>query len=150
MQHELIVAIDPGGTTGVAACLHVRDAQELVNWVAYELTPQQTLDWLWAGLEAWGAAAQVVCERFTIGPQTLKMSRQHDAIEIIGAARWMTQRHGAGFKLQDPATAKRMCSNDALRSNGLWHRGGHGHANDASRHLVVALVERGWYGTLVG
>lgn len=145
MNAELILAIDPGKTSGVASCFF--GGGEIVSFTAFELDQQQTCDYVWGCVTGVGYPINIVAERFVIGPNTLKMSRggAHCAIGIIETARWMARRHQASFKLQDPATAKRMCSNDLLRKAGFWTPALHGHANDAARHLVVALVERGWY-----
>lgn len=151
MTWDLYIAVDPGKTSGIAACWYNGTSVDAMT--GHELARQETCDFVWGALTTYVDSPRqlhVVAERFTIGPQTMKMSRQHDALEIIGVVRWMTQKHGASFELQDPATAKRMVSNDALRRAGFWCRGGGGHANDAARHLMVLLVRNGWYYPLVG
>jgi hypothetical protein len=37
-----------------------------------------------------------------------------------------------------------MFPNPALKHLGIWHKGGEGHANDAIRHGLLALVKTGW------
>ena len=40
---------------------------------------------------------------------------------------------------------KSIITNEMLRKRGMWHVGGGGHANDASRHLLTYLRKhRGW------
>lgn len=150
---KYLVALDPGKTTGVAACILTDDVQ-VSGFQAGEMDRQATLDWTWSALESMrelydDLEIHIVAERFTIGPQTMKMTRQHDALEIIGAVRWMTQRHQASFALQDPGIAKSTCSNATLQKIGFWTPGKAGHANDAARHLVVLLLKDGFYDLLV-
>jgi hypothetical protein len=148
---RLFIALDPGGTTGVASCWY--NGVDVANRYVAELPPHDACTFVWESLRLHGNGVHevsVVAERFTIGPQTMKMSRQHDALEVIGAVRWMTQRHHAPFELQDPATAKRMVSNVSLKEAGFWSRGSKGHGHDAARHLLVLLVKNGWYYPFVG
>lgn len=129
-----MLAVDPGGTTGFA-CWTEGEAP----WVS-EAKPMEFLDFA----EEWVSLRDVliVCERFTIGPQSLRMSRQYDALEQIGALRWIAHRHGADFALQAPADVKRFVSNDLLKSLG-WYTVGADHGRDATRHLVWRLVKEG-------
>ena len=73
-----ILAVDPGGTTG---------------WMLWD---SGLLDWGEDGREEFYATLgglvdfeldAIVCERYTISSNTLKKTRQHDALELIGVLR---------------------------------------------------------------
>lgn len=136
-----IIAIDPGGTTGVA------------TWgddglAASQDTPDEVLDYLADALAGRfaedGRPGLVVCESFTISGATLKMSRggSNTALETIGAARYLCRRAGVEFRLQSPAEAKGFSTDEKLRRIG-WLPGLPDHARDAARHLLLACVKCG-------
>lgn len=141
---KLYVGVDPGGTTGVASC---QIDQEPHYFDAFQETPEHVLNWTWDVMRSWGRSCIIHCESYTITARTTKLSRQYDALYVIGALRWQAQHWGAMFKLQDPAVAKKMASNSLLRKRDFWTPAKE-HANDAARHMVVALVEAG-HGSIV-
>lgn len=77
----------------------------------------------------------VLCERYVITPQTIKMTRQLDALELIGWTRYTCLEIGARFKLQSPADAKKM----PLPLG--WHTPGPDHADMAAKHLILGLLQ---------
>jgi hypothetical protein len=94
------------------------------------------------------ASAEVVCERFTITVQTAKNSQAPWSLEVIGMLKWLVADvwhvdPEEKVILQQPADAKGLVPNPLLRSMGLWHRGGAGHANDALRHGVYRYARLG-------
>lgn len=84
----------------------------------------------------------VVCEDFIYTAATAQKSRQTWSTEGIGVLRYLTRRAGVDFILQTPASAKRFSTDEKLRRIGWWNPG-HGHANDAARHLLVYAVSNG-------
>ncbi len=142
------IALDPGGTTGLATCEY--NGQH-AHFIATQCPPDDACDWLWNLLEVSDdpTSVTVIAERFTITPETIKKTRQHDALNVIGVVKWMCRRFGVTFVLQDPAVAKKMATNIVLRRNGMWTPA-RDHANDAARHLIVALVAAGGYYLLDG
>lgn len=133
-----VLAVDPGGTSGIALWSG-GDTPPPVE----ERNPYETIEIVERWLQRVEENGVVVVERFTIGPQTLKNSRQYDAIEIIGALRYLSLKHGAEFVLQAPADAKRLMTNDVLRRLG-WYVTGRDHGRDALRHLGLYLISRRW------
>lgn len=129
-----ILSFDPGKTTGWALFTGG------VVWDAGQDQPQEFLERMddWTMRSTYGDA-QVVGERYIITPETLRKSRQHWSLEIIGAARYLCTRSGIPFTLQSPSEAKAFATNDKLRQLG-WYVRGMQHANDALRHLLVFLV----------
>jgi hypothetical protein len=83
----------------------------------------------------------VGCERYVTGSQTIKKTRQVDALEVCDEVRQLcTQHPHATFRLQGAGDAKkRVGSTKNLRELG-WYRRGQVHANDAASHVALALL----------
>lgn len=140
---EIVVAVDPGGTTGVA-CWMGDD-----RFLADEHKPLAACARVDRFLQGYGEQTLVVCEAYVVTQQTIRNTRQNDALEVIGAMRYLAWKYGATFGgLQQPSAAKRIVTNDRLRALNMWTVG-KGHANDAARHVVLALLERGWYSSVL-
>lgn len=137
-----VLAIDPGLTSGVS--LVQREPLTLLK--SDELEWAATARFVDTALREFGGEnVDVVLERFTITQQTAKNSQQTWSLEIIGMCRLLSLAHGAGqITLQSPADAKRFSTNPRLKSLGLWHVGGGGHALDSLRHVVLRLTRTGW------
>jgi hypothetical protein len=137
---EVIVAVDPGGTTGFSGA---SDEGELM--FADQLPPFEFEDWLYSWAQSQRDALHLVMERFTITQRTLKVSRggSYDALEVIGHARWCSLRFcGRDLVMQQPADVMRLVSDDRLRAMG-WYQRGKGHANDSLRHLAARCAKLG-------
>ena len=83
-----------------------------------------------------GGPAVIVVERFV--QQSLKHTRQYDALEMIGALRWIASRYGATFVLQSRSDKARV-PDDTLRALGVWDPQ-HPDAMDAFRHLLIYVA----------
>jgi hypothetical protein len=83
----------------------------------------------------------VVCESFV--PRPGVRSWQPDALETIGALRYVCDRAGVPIETQAPADAKRFATNDKLAALGWRNPTRGGHADDAARHLLLAAVRHG-------
>lgn len=130
-RNIMTLAIDPGGTTGVAWRSFAGDvghaqfpahlAQELALALLREEFPPTV----------------IVMESFVLHQSVLKKSRQgvHDAIETIGVFRAVASALGIPFVEQSPAQGKRI-SNDLLKEHGVYVVGLE-HARDAARHLAL-------------
>jgi hypothetical protein len=81
----------------------------------------------------------VVCERFHVGAQTHKKTAQPAALEVAGSLRDLAVQWDCDFVLQPPSLAKRY-KDQTLRRAGLHTPGLQGHANDAMRHVLAALL----------
>jgi hypothetical protein len=85
----------------------------------------------------------VICERFVINAQTVRNSQAPYSLEQIGSLKQICR--DAGYPVdkivfQAPVDAKNMFPNKALKTLKFWHVGGAGHALDAIRHALLALV----------
>ena len=90
--------------------------------------------------------ADFVAERFTITTQTAKKSQAPWSLEVIGVLRAVIQeRYRMELELQNVADAKRFSTNDKLDALGWRRRTKGGHADDATRHLLLKLTKSGWW-----
>ena len=134
-----VLAIDPGKTTGYALYDRASD-----TFGSGELTYDDTCELLLKTASQYGDDLLVVSEAFIITQQTAKNTQAPWSLELIGVARHYSRLHtGRDLILQAPATAKRFSSDERLKTMS-WYKPGKGHANDAARHLLLALATRGW------
>lgn len=83
----------------------------------------------------------VVCEDYRITPQTLKKTWQPFSLWQIGLLHYLCQVHDVEFLLQTAAEAKGFSTDAKLKAMGWYNATSGGHANDALRHLMLALVK---------
>lgn len=137
---ESVLAVDPGLVSGWATW-------ESGRFAAGEHDPHPMCDFAdeWMSAHAGNPNALVVVEAFIITEQTLRKTRQYWSLEIIGALKWRASVHGVRYldPMQTPSQAKRFGKDKRLKDMGLWHPTPGGHANDACRHLCLALSKCG-------
>jgi predicted RNase H-like nuclease (RuvC/YqgF family) len=137
---RLLIGVDPGLTTGLAA-IDLDAEPDSPKLLAWEASPHSAIRWVHTWLDG-GMAARVATERFVIPVGASKLSRQPDALEVIGALRYLCDEANprVPFELQDRAARNRV-SLTVLHDLG-WSRlpGGTGHSRDALRHALLALV----------
>lgn len=137
----LLIAVDPGKTTGVATWYLDRAFEEpMATQIEGSLDFCDYVHALLAG--HYDDDIVIICEKYTINAGTLKKSRQYDPLEIIGTLRWFAHQYEIDFVLQSPAEAKRFATNDKLKKIG-WYTPGRDHAADAMRHLLLYSVKNG-------
>jgi hypothetical protein len=144
----IILAVDPGKTSGVArlSWSGVLAEAPIVDYSA-ELS-----DELFAGeikklFEHNDELFFVCCESFIINAQTVRNSQAPYSLEQIGVLKHLCREIGYDPKdiaFQAPVNAKNMFPNPALKILNTWHKGGDGHANDAIRHALLRMVKAGW------
>jgi hypothetical protein len=128
----VIIGIDPGKVTGLCVAEGDFISPQLLELPAYE-----AMIYLDQRLRRTGERVHaVVCERYT--QQSLKITPQYDALEVIGVVRFITRQLAARLVLQGRAQRK-IVTDDMLRAVGWWKRAGDGHANDAARHTLLFL-----------
>jgi hypothetical protein len=143
---RLIVAVDPGKTTGYAVISYDGESPKLIETgEVQQLEFGQTIDRV---LKAAGdSVVDVVCERFVINAQTIKNSQAPYSLEQIGILKHIVHMNGYDTEkivFQSPSDAKKLFPNDALKKIQFWHVGGGGHAQDAMRHGLLRLAKTGW------
>ncbi len=151
----VVFSVDPGKTSGIAALRWSGRPDETPEILfSDEVQPENYADAIVKGLSYREEAStfRVVCERFVINSQTAKNSQAPYSLEQIGILKHLcrTNDYAVDFIMfQAPVDAKSMFPNPTLKKIGIWHRGGDGHANDALRHGLLALVRLKWVPSLI-
>lgn len=147
MTDRFLLSVDPGLATGVCF-LDISLPDPVILWtdeIDEASLAFRVEEILSEGCVDGKNTVEVVVEKFTITPQTGKLSSAPWSLEHIGVIRYLCRKYNATFLLQTPADAKNFVPNERLKALGLWHRGGEGHALDALRHAVLYMVrKRGW------
>lgn len=127
-----IIAMDPGGATGLAFY------QTGVDW--FRSCEMQGFDDVARELQNCGADVFVV-EGFKITARTHKLDQGafEQTLDLIGACRAAALHSGAKF-VRQYNTDKAFGTNDKLHKLGWWSVGSEGHDNDAARHLLKYLA----------
>ena len=132
-----ILGVDPGLTTGLALI----EFSPVKILVAAELDPDAVSQWVHALLVDTESdpVVAIAIERFTITARTIKLSRQNDALEVIGAVKAMVTITGGTVltATQTPSDAKSTWPTERLKLHDLNVKGGH--ARDALRHAMLYL-----------
>ena len=118
------------------------DAIFAVHQEPWERTVVMVHDWLVEARD-FGWPTTIVVEKYTITMQTLKKSRQYEALYCIGGLLSLALLFdNVEVVLQSPGEAKALVTDDRLRTLG-WYDAvkGKEHARDALRHLVRWLVQ---------
>lgn len=142
-----MLAVDPGGTTGLALFEYDDDTYNVIwtKQIANKLAG--FLDFHWDELED-TPIDQIVCESFDLreGVHGVDLS----AVYIIGAIEALYPRGVYDLVMQKPSQ-KALCSDSRLHKMGL-HQTGKPHASDAVRHGIIylrnnkhrAVLKNGW------
>ena len=145
-----VLSVDPGKTSGVAFLTWSggKTDSPLIEYSTESSEESYASDVLVA-LKNWQSYDNfiVCCERFTINAQTVRNSQAPYSLEQIGVLKHLCREYRFPVdlvKFQAPVDAKNMFPNAVLRKLEIWHKGGEGHANDALRHALLALVKKGW------
>lgn len=164
VYRERVIAIDPGKKTGIAVLERSKhdDGSDLVELLySAETSPDETVPTLRHLMAEYqlppphlhspdpahpappSPPARVVIEKFIISQRTVAKSQEAShALRTIGACEQVLRDCGypeAAIKWQSPSQ-KAVFPNEKLKSLGLWHRGGDGHALDAIRHGALYLA----------
>ena len=131
----MIVAFDPGVTTGVATAKLYGDNEWTVD--SFQLNETELYDWVDSHCDQFD---HFQIERFIITPATAKKVVVYDSLYLIGYLRYVA------WRCQIPTTSYTKAADvmaaftdESLKMAGL-HTPGKVHANDAMRHLSYHLV----------
>lgn len=132
---KLIIGVDPGLQTGLA---WLTSAGSDERFSSVDLPAMEACDRIARFLDdRCRQQAVIAVERFTVSGRAAKMTRQNDALEIIGVCRWLARRHGVSFLLQGAGDAQRVGSRELLTRLGWWAVGGD-HLNKAAAQVALA------------
>lgn len=136
----IVISVDPGKVTGVSVWLDGQvdnvelPAMESVKHVHAAIRSQQA-----AGKNIEG---QLVCESYTVNANTVRHKRQYDALEVIGACRYLSLHYGLEFRLQPPPN-RNLIKSDTLKKLGWWSPSKDKHMIDSAKHLAIACLRLG-------
>ena len=143
---KAVLSVDPGLATGVCFILWTgAEGEDPVIKLSAELSEEEFAPQIRECMGDWESYEEftVVCERFVINAQTVRNSQAPYSLEQIGSLKQICRDHGYPVDkilFQAPVDAKNMFPNKALKTLGFWHVGGAGHALDAIRHALLAIV----------
>lgn len=132
MAERLIIGVDPGKACGFA----VLDGDVLTSM---DLTVYESCVKL-ERLLAKKRPTIVAVERFTFQASSNKKTRQYDALEFIGVARYLCAKAQIPLLIQGASDASRIGSPEVLRALGWWKKG-HDHANKATAQVALAFAK---------
>lgn len=145
---KAVLAVDPGLTSGICFVTWSGvQGEDPVIEMSVEANEEDYVSHLRDYLQDWESyeSFHVACERFTINAQTVRNSQAPYSLEQIGILKQTCRDHGFAVDdivFQAPVDAKNMFPNKALKTLGLWHVGGAGHALDSLRHAALLLVRK--------
>jgi hypothetical protein len=136
---EFQLAVDPGGTTGLAWIVEgIFDSGQLTGgrkafaqYFAWAVEMNPTL---------------IICEDFIISNATARKTPQPDAWRILGFLDLWCSIRSTVFECYTPSQAKGFSTDAKLKHLG-WYKKGKPHANDAARHLLYSNRNRPWVHT---
>ena len=137
----IVLALDPGGTTG--ACMlrwdgdnrHIPEPPALVLYDEVEFDNMP--DWLDAAI-ANHRPDIIVYERYNISARTIQYTRQPEALYVIGGVIFMAKLAGIPTREQGSDGAKTAYPNERIKG---WPVKGK-HAKDALRHALISCHRR--------
>ena len=85
----------------------------------------------------------VIVEKLSITQQTVKKTRDiQEGIELVGVVKHYARLFAKEVEEQQPADVMRFADNRKLKRIG-WYVAGPDHENDARRHILTVIAERG-------
>ena len=129
----MIVAIDPGVTTGVATYT----AEHFDGpFHGAEFNEHDFYSWIEDNAST---IEHCQIEQFVINAATVRKTIVYDSLYLIGFLRYMSHRHDFPIGFTKPADVMQSFPDTSLRRAG-WFKPGLGHSNDAARHLAHYMV----------
>lgn len=147
MSDICVLGIDPGGTTGMTVVRVVGDIAVVKMAWQIDCTTGQGLVDCGNVVEALIAAEtidKIAIERFNISGRTLKLSRQYEALYMIGIVKYLVGQCDVDFVMQGPSDAKTIwgdwrinlnLDHDTLRFDAKVPKP---HGLDSLRHALLA------------
>ena len=130
-----ILAIDPGLMTGVS----------LIDWSDKDIpkkisTYEYNIEEFFLNIEKLITDSDViVVENFLVTLSSVKKDFQPYSLHLIGIINYFVYHNKKKLIMQNPLD-REFTPNQILKDLKLWHRGGAGHANQASRHAFYYMA----------
>ena len=146
----LIMGVDPGGTTGITIIktewddsrydppptAHVMNTQIEASWG----TGPESVGWKIRDLIEIYNPDLIALEKFIITQQTVRYTRQPDALWIIGGVRFIADTFMIPVHMQPASLAKTTWDATRLKESGWAKVVKAKHARDGLRHALTACV----------
>jgi hypothetical protein len=139
---SLVLGIDPGGTTGLAAVEHTPEhGYRLLAHLGVPYLPIEVVAHLesWAGefgTDVWWIAA----ERFVVSRRAGRSSTAAAGERARATLGALEAAFPGRVKLRNAAAAKGWATDARLKAAGLWPAQGRPHTTDAARHALYFHV----------
>lgn len=130
-----IIAIDPGLMTGVSVIdWSNRDKPSKVE------TCELDIKGFYDKIEDLVKSSDVVVmENFIVTVASAKKDFQPFSLHLIGLVGYLCYHNQKKLVMQDPLD-REFTPNQVIKDLDLWHKGGAGHANQASRHAFYYMA----------
>jgi hypothetical protein len=141
----LIVSVDPGNTSGIAAILATdEETRKLYSDEVGEGYVESEVEWILENptkrRSPRGIIRLLSVERYVESKRP--QAHQPAAQQLVGVVLNIGRKHGIEVVVQNPADLKKMTNNSLLHQLGWYHHKGEGHANDALRQCLRLLALR--------
>lgn len=133
MLPPAVAWMDPGGMTGIAVLSASR------HFSCDEFIFQDAGNKLYGLCSYYKSDLKIGWERFTIGPETHKLTRQPEAMEMIGVARYLAQNWGCQILTPAAPDQRNMATPAMLKRLGWWVPG-KDDAQSAAQHMLAWLL----------
>lgn len=105
---------------------------EAVNWIEHKINDNQAINEI-----------HIVCEAFTINDHTAKETRQYDALEVIGAVKYLCEVYNVTFHTPVAPGTRKVVTNKLLQDLDWYKTSPDKHMIDASKHVVAFGLRMG-------
>lgn len=137
-MNELIIGVDPGLHCGFAILDLGTPFHDDFN--VWEFTPMEACDRLHELVNGTTTKKiRVSIERYTLQGMSSKKTSQNDAVEIIGAMRWICRRARVPFAINGSSDASKGTDRETLKKLGFWVPGKPDHYQRATAQVVYTL-----------
>lgn len=139
----LVLGIDPGSTTGIAVVYYDPTDHSVEVMETHQLQVKEATLWIRREISERGVAL-IGMEKYIITQRTAKLSRQTDALEMIGVVKSQVlfaltdSGREIPISMHSSSDGKNVWSNPRLVKHDLY-RHATGHARDGLRHALLAL-----------
>lgn len=147
---KMIMGVDPGGTTGITIIevswddsrydpspnTHIMNTQIEASWG----TGPESVGWKIRDLIETYNPDLIALEKFIITQQTVRFTRQPDALWIIGGVRFVADTFLIPVHMQPASLAKTTWDATRLNDTGWAKVVKQKHARDALRHALTSCV----------
>jgi hypothetical protein len=135
-EAEIVLALDVGKVTGAAIWVTCFPDSVITSEIPTRYMVRDMVEDLILFNDN---KVTIACENFVISQRTIKTAQDHNALRLIGWLDLFCDKHNIDFKLRTAASAKSFATDDKLKILDWYTSTKDGHANDASRHMILQI-----------